>query len=69
MADLILQTPAMGYSNTTKDGQHWLMAAYLLLNGVMAPALLAQPYAYAVMGWGGATAVNIAMALASWYCM
>lgn len=55
--------------SSNADGQHWLMAAYLLLNGVMAPALLAQPYAYAVMGWGGATAVNIAMALASWYCM
>eukprot|EP00775_Hariotina_reticulata_P012815 gene12815-12942_t len=35
----------------------------------MAPALLAQPYAFAVMGWAGGIMTNLVMAVASWYCV
>lgn len=45
------------------------MATYLLVNGIMAPGLLAQPYTFAVLSWPGAIIINLLMAAASWYCL
>lgn len=46
-----------------------LMAGYLLITGIMAPALLSQPFIFASLGWAAAIIINLVMAFASWYCM
>lgn len=46
-----------------------VMAAYLLVNGIMAPAVLSIPFAFAKLSFAGGICINLVMAVASWYCM
>lgn len=47
----------------------WLVGCYLLVTSTATPAMLGQPYAFAVLSWGGAIALNLVMAASSLYCM
>jgi hypothetical protein len=62
------QQQVMTAVRATSDGHPWHLAAYLLINGIVGPALLAQPYVFAVLGWAGGIMTNLVMAVASWYC-
>jgi hypothetical protein len=50
-------------------GASWLVGVYLLVTSTATPSLLGQPYAFAVLTWGGGLAVNALMAVSSIYCM